>query len=54
MTWNCLPSPVKVGTLYNRSSNKYELSIEPGFSNDRFKHVPELLETPELEVMLQL
>lgn len=49
-----LPSPVKVGTLHIGSSTKLELSIGPGCPNVRFDPAPELLDTPELEAMLQL
>jgi len=48
-----LPSPVKVGTFKLLSATKFLLSIGPGRDNF-FKTVPELLETPELEAILQL
>lgn len=49
-----IPSPVNVGTLRTGSATKFELSIGPGIPWLRFSTVPELLETPELDAILQL
>lgn len=48
------PSPVSVETLHMGSATRLELSMGPGWPKLLFKPVPELLDTPELEAMLQL
>lgn len=43
-----------MGTLVIGSATRFELSMGPGMPWLRLEPVPELLDTPELDAMLQL